>query len=79
MEGLRLNPCLPPDWKTCSVRKRFRGAEYEITYEQPDESDGSTINAITVNGEPFSVDILPWADGTRFTVQVKVGDLLPPG
>ncbi len=34
LDGLRLNPCLPPDWRTCSIRKVFRGAEYHIAYEQ---------------------------------------------
>jgi cellobiose phosphorylase len=73
MEGLRLNPCLPPDWKTCSVRKRFRGAEYAVNYVQPAQSDGSTLNEIKVNGEPLEGDILPWEKGGRYVVEVKVG------
>jgi cellobiose phosphorylase len=73
MEGLRLNPCLPPDWKTCSIRKRFRGAEYRITFEQPEQSDGSTINQINVNGIPLDIDILPWERGGRYDVKVKIG------
>ncbi|OUX38414.1 MAG: hypothetical protein CBE26_01425 [Kiritimatiellaceae bacterium TMED266] len=74
MDGLRLNPCLPPDWKTCSLRKHFRGAEYVIQYEQPEHSDGVTINEIMVNGELVEGDILPWEAGGRYAVKVKVGE-----
>ena len=73
MEGLRLNPCLPPDWKTCTIFKRFRGADYRISYEQPEKSDGSTINQISVNGNVLTRDILPWEEGAQYEVKVKLG------
>jgi cellobiose phosphorylase len=70
MEGLRLNPCLPPDWKKCSVIKKFRGAEYRIFYEQIKSGGCNNIREITVNGQPHQGDILPWQENGSFTVRV---------
>lgn len=72
MAGLRLNPCLPPDWNRCEVRKRFRGARYRIRYENKAAKDGAGIAAILVNGKRHDSDILPWADGMEFDVEVTI-------
>lgn len=72
MQGLRLNPCLPPDWKQCSVEKDFRGARYQILYTNEATSDGAEIRTITVNGMPHTSDILPWQEGAEFKVEVHL-------
>ena len=72
MAGLRLNPCLPLTWRNCSVRKHFRGADYEITYEQPEATSCTSIQTITVNGAVHKGDILPWTKGGRYVVHVQM-------
>lgn len=59
MDGLRIDPCLPPEWKTCSIDKVFRGCKYHIEYE----NGGTHIKQILVNGSPISGNILPVLKG----------------
>lgn len=55
MEGLRIDPCLPPSWKSCSIKKEFRGCTYHIKYE----NSGTSVQEIYVNGELLQGDVLP--------------------
>ena len=34
-EELMIDPCIPKDWDGFSVKRRFRGADYEIQVENP--------------------------------------------
>ncbi|MHC5135397.1 MAG: hypothetical protein ACYSO0_03160, partial [Planctomycetota bacterium] len=72
MGGLRLNPCLPPDWKSCSVTKKFRGANYQISYEQINPGPCNTIREMIVNGKTFQGDVLPWEENGDFVVEVTL-------
>ena len=65
MEGLRIDPCMPPSWKTCSIIKEFRGCTYHIRYE----NHGPFIKEISVNGELLGGTVLPVSSGN---VDVKV-------
>ena len=65
MEGLTIDPCLPPSWKTASIDKKFRGSNYHITYE----NGGTTLDAIYVNGERIEGNLLPLIEGD---VEVRV-------
>lgn len=67
IEGLRIDPCLPPDWKECSITKEFRGIFYDIRYHNSncgkmrilvngDETDGNIL-PIVENGTDVSVDV----------------------
>lgn len=67
ISGLKLDPCLPPEWKECSITKEFRGCSYEINYTQK-KGDGSL--EICVNGKAFDGDVLPYEKGGKFTVDV---------
>ena len=65
MEGLTVDPCLPPSWKTASIDKMFRGTNYHITYE----NGGAHVKTIYVNGEAIEGNVLPLIPGD---VDVKV-------
>ena len=65
MEGLTIDPCLPPSWKTASIDKKFRCSHYHITYE----NGGTTLDAIYVNGERIEGNLLPLIEGD---VEVRV-------
>lgn len=69
LEGLRLEPCLPPEWETCSITKDFRKCRYEITYHQ--EIDGSgVVERILVNGQEIHGNLLSYEAGKCYKVEV---------
>ena len=70
--GLRLDPCLPPDWKECRVTKEFRGAVYEIRYVQTGEDGCSRIASVMVNGGEWTGDYLPNEAGKRYEIVVTL-------
>ena len=65
LEGLCVDPCLPPSWKECSVTKKFRGCTYNISYHS---HVGDT--RLTVNGELIEGNILPVVSGETVFVDV---------
>ncbi len=67
MEGLMLDPCLPPDWKECSITKEFRGCTYDIKYHQ-EKGDGSI--SVKVNGNDIDGTLLPYEYTRHYTVDV---------
>ena len=67
LEGLRLDPCLPPEWKECSIKKSFRGVTYDINYH----NNGCEQMRILVNGSELKGDVLPLAEkGSTLSVEV---------
>jgi len=34
-DGLRIDPCMPADWTTCKIRRRFRQTMFNITIDKP--------------------------------------------
>lgn len=65
--GLRLAPCLPPDWPAATVTRRFRGCVYTIHLV-------NGPGGITVDGHPLDGTLLPHVDGrTTCTVVVATG------
>lgn len=52
-DGLRMARCLPDELKELTVRRAFRGAEYDIYIHQTGEQ------SLKVNGVPRKEDIVP--------------------
>ena len=71
MDGLRIEPCLPPMWKQCSVEKDFRGAKYRIHFRQ--EGENGLVQEIRVNGAKHKQAVLPYASGNSYDVVVVLG------
>ena len=62
--GLKLAPCLPPEWMECSITKVFRGATYVVRYHS-----GAAAPRLLVNGAPYDGEVLPLASpGETLTV-----------
>ncbi|MBP5618815.1 MAG: hypothetical protein J6X61_06715, partial [Clostridia bacterium] len=62
--GLKLAPCLPPEWTECGITKTFRGATYVVRYHS-----GANTPRLLVNGTPFDGEVLPLAKpGDTLTV-----------
>ena len=69
LDGICLDPCLPPDWENAKITKRFRGATYEIVYRQPKGAKGE-IDRITVNGQPLEGIRLPCDGESTYRIEV---------
>ena len=70
-DGLRVDPCLPPEWKRCAVIRQFRGAEYRVTFDQ---SRGyKTVADLRLNGKKIEpTQVLPHQAGQHYEVQVMM-------
>jgi len=57
-DGLRIDPCVPKEWKEYGVRRAYRGAVYDITIRN--ESGASRgVRSITVDGKAVEGTLLP--------------------
>lgn len=70
IDGIRLQPCLPSEWKECSLTKMFRGAVYEISYFQTQEGGCNRIAELLVNGGKWDRSYLPYEKGKIYQVKV---------
>lgn len=71
IDGLHLDPCLPPDWKECEIKKDFRGCEYVIRYHQTENSEGK-VSEILADGKAVTEKYLPYEKDAKITVDVYV-------
>ena len=73
LDGLRIDPCIPPEWKQYTLTRRFRSAVYHITVENPDGIEHG-VQALYVNGVRQSSNlIVPAAPGGSVSVRVVMG------
>ncbi len=71
-EGLRIDPCLPPQWKKCFIRRPFRGDVYEIEIFNPQGKEKGR-KTITVDGQVIEGDIIvPFKDAQVHKVKVVI-------
>ena len=70
LEGLRINPCVPADWKEFRLHRRFRGAEYDILVKNP-KGVQKGVASVSVDGQSISGNVLPILPAGR-TAQVEV-------
>ena len=73
LDGLRIDPCIPPAWKNVRLTRRFRGAEYRIVIENPDGAEHG-VRALYVNGTRQDGNlIVPAEPGSIVSVRVVMG------
>jgi cellobiose phosphorylase len=71
-DGLRIRPCLPPEWKTARAARVFRGGTYRIQFRRdPKLKPGA--QKIVFNGRPLAGEILPALSNRTHDVLVFVG------
>jgi cellobiose phosphorylase len=68
LDGLRLDPVLPSSWDGFTVRRRWRGATYEIVVHQDKQAPGR-VQQLIVDGEIIDGNLVPPAP---FGATVKV-------
>ncbi len=73
LDGLRIDPCFPSEWREARVERRWRGSEYEITIRNPDGVQQG-VKEVRLDGEALEEDLVPPpAESGRHTVEVTMG------
>ncbi|WP_068784718.1 GH36-type glycosyl hydrolase domain-containing protein [Paenibacillus phocaensis] len=70
LQGLSINPCIPAEWEGFSVKRKFRGCDYEITVRNESRVCRG-VKSITVDGQRLEGTVLPAYPG-RSSVRVEV-------
>jgi cellobiose phosphorylase len=72
-EGLRVDPCIPSKWDGFKATRKFRGATYHITVNNPRHVCRG-VEKITINGKPAEGSLIRRDDGQReIHVEVNLG------
>ena len=72
-DGLRVDPCIPGEWKHLSLTRRFRGAMYHIEIENPNGAQYG-VKSVCVNEKPQDTNLLaPAAPGSDVNVRIVMG------
>ena len=71
-DGLFIDPCLPSTAKEYTVRRRFRGADYEIHVLNP-QGVSKGVKSITLDNQPLDGQIVPFSNG-QHKVEVVMGE-----
>ena len=68
--GLRIEPCIAPEWKGFTVKRQFRGATYEIEVKNPNGAMKG-VKSLTVDGKAIEGNIIPLMPaGETYKVEV---------
>ena len=60
LEGLKIAPSIPREWKALEIEKDFRGKRLHILVENPNGRE-SGCESLTVNGMPMEGNYVPEA------------------
>jgi cellobiose phosphorylase len=70
--GLRIDPCVPPDWKEFSMKRTFRGATYNIHVVNPLGKSKGEIS-LTVDGKKIQGSIVKaFTDKKEHSVEAEI-------
>ncbi|MDA8144981.1 MAG: hypothetical protein M0Z27_02820 [Thermaerobacter sp.] len=72
-DGLLVDPCLPGAWEGCRVRRRYRGAVYDIRIDNRGRR-GRGVTSMTLDGQALPGNVLPPpGDAGEHRVEVVLG------
>ncbi len=69
LKGLSVDPCVPADFGDFSVKRIYRGVEYDITVKQNGVQKG--VKQLIVDGTEVEGTVIPY-DASKKTVKVEV-------
>lgn len=72
-DGLRIDPCIPKNWKKCSIRRPFRGDIYEIEILNPEGKEQGVKQIFIDGNELHGTLVVPIGDGKVHKIQVVMG------
>jgi cellobiose phosphorylase len=58
LDGLRILPSIPPEWKGLNMEKKWRGKNLRITVQNPDGKE-SGCSSLTLNGKALEGERIP--------------------
>ena len=70
LDGLRIDPCLPPEIGSFSCVRRFRGSTYNISVVNGKDTEKG-VSSITVNGAPCGSSLIPVPE-TPSVIDVRI-------
>jgi cellobiose phosphorylase len=72
-DGLLVDPCIPSSWDRFSIVRKFRGAEYRITVENPGHVCKG-VKSAAIDGRPHAGNLLPvFEKGTVHDITMVLG------
>ena len=72
-DGLRIDPCIPKAWRGYKVTRKYRGATYDISVENPN-SVSKGVARLELDGKPLDGNLVPAQPaGGRHRVKVVLG------
>ena len=72
-DGLKIEPCIPKDWKGFNVTRKFRGATYNIKVINEKAVNKGVIKVV-VDGKEQNSNVLPiFGDGETHNAEVIMG------
>jgi len=72
-DGLRIDPCLPGDWRTLRLKRKYRNALYDIVIHNP-TGVCKGVQTVIVDNKELKGNLLPaFNDGQTHTVEVILG------
>jgi cellobiose phosphorylase len=79
LDGLRIDPVLPPSWQGFTARRRWRGATYEIVVQQQDrEGAKGRVQRLTIDGTSVEGNLVrPAPAGSTVKVEATL-ERVPP-
>ena len=71
---LRIEPCIPKDWKEYKIRYEYKTSIYNIVVKNPNESETNSVKDFFVNGEKIEEKQVKLIDNGRINeIEVVLG------
>jgi N,N'-diacetylchitobiose phosphorylase len=71
-DGMKIDPCIPSDWKEFEIQRKWRGATFKIRVTNPSSAEKG-VKEVRLNGKPVSGPIPPQPPGSTNDVAVIMG------
>ncbi len=72
-KGLSVDPCIPDGFGDFTIVRKFRGATYNISVENP-KNVQKGVKELVIDGQTVSGNVIPFEDGkTEYNVKVIMG------
>jgi cellobiose phosphorylase len=72
-DGLRIDPCVPKEWKRFSIKRVFRGATYKIDVDNP-KGLNKGVRELRVDGKRYIGNLIPvFKDGKTHRIKIVMG------
>jgi cellobiose phosphorylase len=69
-DGIRIDPCIPKDWKEYTIERFFRGDRYKIKIKNPNGKNKG-VSTIILDGKELDSPVVPFiGDGKAHNVEV---------